>query len=139
MSSVFRERFVIPSRRDAVEGAQRAVLEALQRLGYDSAGAFAVRLAMEEALNNAMQHGNKNDPSRTITLLCEIDQNQAVLDIQDQGEGFDPASVPDPTAAENLDIPAGRGLMLMRSFMAEVKIHPPGNRVTMRFAKPHEA
>ena len=139
MSSVFRERFVIPTRRDAIEAAQHSVLAALQRLGYDSAGAFAVRLAMEEALNNAMQHGNKNDPSRTITMLCEIDDAQAVLDILDQGEGFDPASVPDPTATENLDIPAGRGLMLMRSFMAEVRIHPPGNRVTMRFANPREA
>jgi serine/threonine-protein kinase RsbW len=93
---------------------------------------------MEEALNNAIRHGNKEDPSRTITMDCEIDHAQAMLDIRDQGEGFDPASVPDPTAEENLDIPAGRGLMLMRSFMADVSIHPPGNRVTMRYAKPRD-
>jgi serine/threonine-protein kinase RsbW len=138
MDEVFRERFVMPSRRDAIEAAQQAVLAALHRFGYDAAGAFAVRLAMEEALNNAIRHGNKEDPSRTITMDCEIDHAQAMLDIRDQGEGFDPASVPDPTAEENLDIPAGRGLMLMRSFMADVSIHPPGNRVTMRYAKPRD-
>ncbi len=135
MSDVFRQRFVMPSRREALESAEREVLSALNRLGYDSASVFAVRLAMEEGLTNAFRHGNKENPSRSITMYCEIDSRQVLLEIEDEGEGFDPESVPDPTATENLDIPAGRGLMLMRSFMAEVSIHPPGNRLTMRYAR----
>jgi serine/threonine-protein kinase RsbW len=135
MTDVFRKRFVMPSRREALESAEREVLAALERLGYDHAAAFAIRLAMEEGLTNALQHGNAGDPSRSVTLECDIGPQQVVLEIEDEGEGFDPASIPDPTATENLDIPAGRGLMLMRSFMAEVTIHPPGNRVTMRYVR----
>lgn len=131
----FRERFVLASRREDIEAAAQAVLSALERQGYDRASAFAVRLALEEALTNAVRHGNKEDPARRVTVQCEISEREAVIDVQDEGEGFDPQSIPDPTAAENLDIPAGRGLMLMRSFMADVTIHPPGNRVTMRYAR----
>jgi serine/threonine-protein kinase RsbW len=58
-----------------------------------------------------------------------------VIDVEDEGEGFDPTAVPDPTASENLDIPSGRGLMLIRSFMADVTVHPPGNRITMRYRR----
>ena len=135
-TAAFRERYVIPSRREDIEAIENGVLSAMERIGYDRAAAFAVRLALEEALSNAACHGNKNDPARRVTLICEIDHRDARFEIQDEGEGFDPESVPDPTAAENIDIPAGRGLMLMRSFMAEVTIHPPGNRVTMRYVRP---
>ena len=112
------------------------VLAALEHAGYDKSSAFAVRLAFEEALTNAVHHGNRDDPSRTITVQCRIGERETVIDVHDEGEGFDPRTVPDPTATENLEIPSGRGLMLMRSFMSEVTIHPPGNRVTMRYARP---
>lgn len=134
----FRERYVLPSRREEIDSATQAVIAALDRLGYDRASAFAVRLALEEALTNAIRHGNKDNPNRTVTLQCEIGESEAVIEVQDQGEGFDPQAVPDPTAAENLDIPSGRGLMLMRSFMAEVTVHPPGNRVTLRYRRATE-
>ena len=133
MHASFRERFVMASRREDTEAATEAVLAALERLGYDKAAVFAVRLSLEEALANAVRHGNKDDAGRRVTLHCEIGVDEAVLDVQDEGDGFDPGSVPDPTAAENLDIPSGRGLMLIRSFMADVTVHPPGNRITMRY------
>ncbi len=133
MPAAFRERFVLPSRREEIEAATEAVLAALDRLGYDKTAVFAVRLSLEEALANAVRHGNKDDARRHVTLLCEIGVNEAILDVQDEGEGFDPGAVPDPTAVENLDVPSGRGLMLIRSFMAEVMVHPPGNRITMRY------
>jgi serine/threonine-protein kinase RsbW len=133
MPAAFRERFDIPSSRDELDAAIAKIVAALEQLGYDQANAFAIRLALEEALTNAMRHGNKSDPNRIVKLACDISERDVVLDVEDQGEGFDPHSVPDPTAAENVDIPSGRGLMLMRSFMAEVQVHPPGNRVTMRY------
>jgi serine/threonine-protein kinase RsbW len=136
MSQSFSKRFVMPSRREAIESAEREVLAALQAFGYDHTAAFAVRLAMQEALTNALLHGNKSDPARFITLECTVDPKRVIIEVADQGEGFDPASVPDPTADENRDIPAGRGLMLMRSFMAEVIVHAPGNRVSMKYVRP---
>ena len=123
------------SRREDLDVATSAVIAALDQRGYDKASTFAVRLALEEALTNAVRHGNKEDPSRKVTLQFDIGDAEAIIEVQDEGEGFDPAAVPDPTAAENLDIPSGRGLMLMRSFMADVTIHPPGNRVTLRFRR----
>lgn len=128
-----RERFIMASRREETDSAMHQVLGALERLGYDKPAIFAIRLAIEEAMTNALRHGNREDPALRITMTCDIGPSEAVIDIEDEGEGYDPASVPDPTANENLDIPSGRGLMLMRSFMAEVKIHPPGNRVTLRY------
>jgi len=58
-----------------------------------------------------------------------------VIDVEDVGEGFDPDSVPDPTEQENLEIPSGRGIVLMKSFMSHIEYEPPGNRVRMTFKR----
>ncbi len=123
------------SRREDTDAAMHQVLASLESLGYDKPSVFAIRLALEEALTNAVRHGNREDPSLRVTMTCDITGDEALIEIEDEGEGYDPASVPDPTAHENLDIPSGRGLMLMRSFMAEVVVHPPGNRVSLRYRR----
>jgi serine/threonine-protein kinase RsbW len=131
----FSGRFVLNNRREDIESAERSLIEAVEQRSYDHSSCFAIRLALEEALSNAFKHGNKNDPNKVVRLECEVDRQVVVIDIQDEGEGFDPGSIPDPTAEENVEIPAGRGLTLMRAFMTEVNIAPPGNRVRMRFVK----
>ena len=85
---------------------------------------------------NAFKHGNKNDPDKVVTLECRIDGSTIELHVEDEGAGFDPDSVPDPTELENLEIPSGRGIVLMRSFMSEVSFEPPGNRVRLVFTRP---
>ena len=70
-----------------------------------------------------------------MTLEYAADAERVVIDVQDEGLGFDPRSVPDPTRPENLDIPAGRGIMLMRHYMSEVEFTVPGNRVRMRLVR----
>jgi serine/threonine-protein kinase RsbW len=121
--------------RDAPH-AQDAVASALERLGYDESARFAVRLALEEALTNAVRHGSGNQPDKRIEFIYRVDDSTVRIDIIDEGPGFDPDSVPDPTAEENLEIPAGRGLVLMRAFMTDVEFPPPGNRVTMTYRRP---
>ena len=69
-------------------------------------------------------------------MALNIERDVVRLEIEDQGEGFDPESVPDPTEQENVEIPSGRGLKLMRAFMTDVKIFPPGNRVEMKYIRP---
>lgn len=123
-------------RREDIEKAQGALLAAIERQQYDPASCFAIRLAVEEALTNAFKHGNKEDPQKTVQLNCRVDAQAVDIDIQDQGAGFDPSTVPDPTEQENIEIPAGRGLLLMRAYMTEVHVHPPGNRVQMRYIRP---
>jgi serine/threonine-protein kinase RsbW len=96
-----------------------------------------VRLALEEALVNGFRHGNKGDTTKSVTVRCHVDAGLMQLEVQDEGEGFNPETVPDPTAEENIEIPSGRGIMLMRAYMTSVEYVPPGNclRITYRRAE----
>jgi len=107
------------------------VLERVRQMGYDETARFAVRLALEEAINNAIKHGNRGDPAKAVEIVCSVTPERAEITVRDQGEGFDPASVPDPTAEENLQKPCGRGIMLMRAYMDEVRYNAKGNAVTL--------
>lgn len=131
-----QRRDVLPNRRDAIEHATQSVIEAVEEQGFDSASCFAIRLALEETLANAYKHGNRENPEKTVTLECSIEPDRIVIDIQDEGPGFDPETIPDPTAEENLEIPSGRGLVLVQSFMTDVQFVPPGNRVRLIYEKP---
>ena len=136
---VFEGRFVLGNHREEIDQAQSSLLEAMARGGYDGSSCFAVRLATSEALSNAIQHGNKNDPKKTVRLEYLVEPASVLVDIRDQGEGFDPESVPDPTRRENVDIPAGRGIVLMRAFMSSVEFRPPGNWVRMTLDRSQES
>lgn len=132
----FEKRLVLKSTQDCVSKARDSLLAAAQTHGYDSSCCFGLRLALEEALANAIHHGNHNNPGKVVTVNLSVDQGKIQIDITDEGEGFDPSAVPDPTRSENLLIPAGRGLTLMRAFMTDVKFTPKGNCVCMTFVRP---
>ena len=78
----------------------------------------AGRLALEEALLNALKHGNRLDPVKTVTVTCEISEQQVEISVE---EGFDPDSLPDPNDTEQIEADSGRGILLMRSFMTWVR------------------
>ncbi len=132
----FEQRLVLKSTQDCVSKARDTLLSAAQKHGYDQSCCFGLRLALEEAVANAIQHGNHNNPGKDVTINLCVDRGRVQIEITDEGEGFDLQSVPDPTRSENLLIPAGRGLVLMRAFMTDVKFMPPGNRVCMTFVRP---
>ena len=129
-------RVIIGPGREDIARVQQRILEVLKGLGYDQAACFAVRTAVEEAVSNATRHGNNDDPDRTVTIEYAAGPATVVIDVQDEGMGFEPESVPDPTRPENVDIPAGRGIMLMQVYMTEVEFRPPGNRVRMTYRRP---
>jgi serine/threonine-protein kinase RsbW len=122
-----------------VERVQTQVAEGLRERGFDSDAMFAVRLCLEEALVNAFRHGNRFEPGLVVKFQATIGADTCTFEVEDQGEGFDPDGVPDPTADENLEIPSGRGIMLMRAYMSEVEYLDPGNRIRMVFKKPAAA
>lgn len=126
---------VLHADRDDLEQCQQTILESTQACSFDETSCFAIRLALEEALANALRHGNKYDEEKVITVTYWVGPDQVVLEVEDQGTGFDPEAVPDPTALENIDLPSGRGILLMRAYMTDVRFHPPGNRVTMTFRR----
>ena len=92
---------------------------------------FGIRLALEEALVNAIKHGNQMDRAKKVCVRYRLLADRFEVQITDEGPGFDPSDVPDPTAVENLERPCGRGLMLMRHYMSEVVYNERGNSVHM--------
>lgn len=115
--------------------AGRAVVTTLLRelgaRGWAEDDVFAVHLALEEALVNAIKHGNQRDPSKSVQVICRLAPDRIQIEVEDEGEGFDPGSVPDPTRDENLEVPSGRGIMLMRCYMTSLDFNDKGNRVKM--------
>ena len=122
---------VIPSELEAARQAENKLLDEVARNGYSEAATFAIKLAVEEAINNAIKHGNKFDCRKTIDLRYRVTSRQAVITVTDEGNGFDYRALPDPTADENLEKPTGRGVMLMLAYMDEVVFNKKGNRVRM--------
>lgn len=107
------------------------MLEQVSRHGYSGAASFAIKLALEEGLCNAIKHGNCLDPRKKVHVAFEITAERAEITIRDEGPGFNPQAVPDPTVDENLEKPSGRGLMLMRAYMDHIRFNAAGNEVVM--------
>ena len=109
----------------------RPVSHSVESLKWSKRDLFSIRLALEEAIVNAIEHGNQFDPAKQVHVLCHVSDDSVVLQITDEGPGFNPCAVPDPTDCEHLECPGGRGVMLMRSFMTEVDFNEKGNQVTL--------
>lgn len=99
--------------------------------GYSERDAFALHLALTEALSNAVQHGNRSDRNRHVSVEITVDNRRASVSVEDEGDGFCVSAVADPTLAECITLPRGRGIFLMRSFMDSVRYNAEGNSVTM--------
>jgi serine/threonine-protein kinase RsbW len=96
-----------------------------------------VRLAIEEGLANAFRHGHKGlGESTPVRFEFRVGPQELRVVITDRGPGFDPGAVPDPTLDANLELPSGRGLMLMKAYMSSVGFNAKGNQVTMVYRKP---
>jgi serine/threonine-protein kinase RsbW len=121
----------IPTDMKAARELAEQVVTQAEDCGYSPEVVFAIKLALEEALMNAIKHGNRRDPDKRVHVEYSVDSKRAEIRIVDQGEGFDPTDVPDPTADENLECPTGRGIMLMRAYMDHVEFSAQGNTVRM--------
>ncbi len=121
----------IPS--DASEGRRimEAILHTLEEHKWDEQDVFGVHLSLEEALVNAIKHGNKYAEDKQVHIICKLSDQHIWMEITDEGPGFIPEEVPDPTEDENLEVPTGRGIMLMRNFMSVVNYNETGNKVTL--------
>ena len=119
------------SSTEEVTSTVQAVLVAMVNQDYPKTELFGTCLATEEALVNALKHGNQSDPTKRVRVRYRVDAERVLVQVADEGRGFDRERVPDPLAAENLERPNGRGLFLMRSFMTWIRFNRRGNIVTL--------
>lgn len=127
MSAPEQFEVTIPSDTSAGQAVQERIVARLEELEYSTREVFGVRLALEEALVNAIKHGNRMAPDKTVRVEWAVSPEFVRVVIEDQGPGFKPENVPDPTMEENLERPCGRGIMLMRAFMSHVEYQGRGN------------
>lgn len=95
----------------------------------------SLMIAITEAANNAILHGNESNPAKKVKLFSSFENNHLVVAVTDEGKGFDPSKVPDPLAPENLLKTSGRGVFLMKEIMksVEYKFAPEGTTVILTF------
>ena len=123
---------VIPSDPAEARSVQDRIELSLAASDASERDIFCIKLALEEALVNAIKHANQLDLSKSVSISYQVLRLSFEIRITDQGPGFDPDDLPDPTAIENLERPCGRGVMLMRHYMSDVEYYPPGNSLRMR-------
>ena len=121
----------LPSDLELGRAAIEELMAALCAAGWVGMDLFRIQMALEEAVVNAIEHGNKRDPNKRVRLFFEVTPKKLLMLISDEGVGFDHRNVADPTTEELIDKPRGRGVMLMRELMNEVVFNDVGNEVTM--------
>ena len=131
LPSTWQREIELPSERGASRLITEDLLEQLGARGWAPADIFAIHLAAEEAIVNAIVHGNKLDHSKRVHVSCSVSADAVRIEVTDEGTGFDPKSVPDCTLEERLEAPSGRGVMLMRSFMTRIAYNARGNSVVL--------
>jgi serine/threonine-protein kinase RsbW len=122
---------------DAAPGhaAIAELLAELETAGWPTKDVYGIHLALEEALVNAIRHGNGSDLNKEVGLRFYLNDDRLLIEIEDEGTGFDPASLPDPTHDDFLDRPNGRGVLLIRTFMTRVDYLGRGNLCVMEKVK----
>ncbi|MFP3947622.1 MAG: ATP-binding protein [Longimicrobiales bacterium] len=122
----------IPSDVQAIERAVEYVLARCEScIEDDHKLHFHFRVGLTEALSNAMLYGNREDPDKRVRVEVCVEESAVRVRVTDEGNGFDPGTVPDPTAPRNLEKPCGRGIFLMRQLLDDVRFNEEGNCVTL--------
>ena len=124
----------IASRFDMLEMVQTVLTHLSGLAGFDEEATHYMSVAVRESVVNAIKHGNRSEEARRVTIAFTLEPGSLEVSVHDEGRGFDPDTVPNPTAAENLLKVDGRGIFFMRSFMDDVSYAFPtggGTVVTM--------
>jgi serine/threonine-protein kinase RsbW len=123
----------LPSRLDIVAQFVPAVLDKLEKSGLSKEELFDVKLCLDEALVNAIKHGNKFSSEHHVEVEAEISGDRLIIQVSDRGQGFDFTKIPDPTEKSNLEKDHGRGVFLIKTLMDKVE-HSNGGR-TIKMTK----
>ena len=122
---------VIPSDTGLGRRILDELVEQMKARQWSTHDIYSVRLAVEEALVNAIMHGNRCDADKCVQIRCRLAAELVRIEIIDEGGGFDLGKVPNPTNPDRIECPCGRGVMLIRAFMTRVKYNMAGNGLVM--------
>lgn len=131
MTNPVKLEIMIPSNTADGLSAQEKLVALMEKFEYSMRDVFAMRLSLEEGITNAIRHGNKFASDKNVIIRCDISTEKMRVVIVDEGDGFDPEDVPDPTLEEFIERPCGRGLMLMRAYLNVCEYSDGGRCLTM--------
>ena len=127
------KRLKVESRMSNLRVIENAIDEMTSAIGINQDNYGKILVATLEAVNNAIKHGNKDNPQKFVDVEIEYDKDEIRITVTDEGEGFNPAGIPDPTMPENIEELSGRGVFLMTKLSDAIKFNEKGNSVTMSF------
>jgi serine/threonine-protein kinase RsbW len=125
-----KQELILKSSLDSLADLEQFVDNITEQAGLDEDTASRFQLVMSEACTNAIMHGNKMDETKNVFIESLISDRKIIVTVKDQGKGFNPDSVPDPLATDNLLKTSGRGVYLIRQYADDVKYSSRGNVLT---------
>jgi serine/threonine-protein kinase RsbW len=131
--NIMYRRIKIESELSNLIKVENAIDNATVQLGVSQDNYGKILVSTLEAVNNAILHGNRSDPDKFVRIVIAYDSNELKIKVTDEGQGFNPDSVRDPTLPENIEEPNGRGVFLMARLADKIKYSKKGNTVTMIF------
>lgn len=129
----FAQRIDFPAKAENIALAEKLIDEACQKHGVHESHYGNILIALTEAVNNAIHHGNRLDPGKNVSLGYALQGDRIVFVVGDEGPGFDFNNLPDPTDPQNIEKPHGRGVFLMRALADAVEFSHNGATVSMAF------
>jgi serine/threonine-protein kinase RsbW len=127
----------IPSTLPVVRDLVEEVAQVLEKARWSAKAVFAVRMGLDEAVANAVKHGNRGDETKRVRVDMVLCKDRVEFKVRDQGDGFNPDILPDPTSTTCIERTHGRGVMLMQVYMNEVHYNGQGNEVSMLRLRAH--
>ena len=127
------QKLLIPSKSENIVLVEKLVDDVCDLFDIKEEIYGHLLVALTEAVNNALQHGNKANPSKNIELTFKVKSETLFFTIKDEGAGFDPTTLPDPTDPANIEKPTGRGIFLMRHLADKVSFEDNGTKVILEF------
>lgn len=127
------KRIKVESKMSNLRVIENAIDEMTGSIGINQDNYGKILVAALEAVNNAIKHGNKDDPHKLVDVEIEYDKDELKITVTDEGTGFNPSRIPDPTLPENIEELSGRGVFLMTKLSDSIKFNEKGNSVTMSF------
>jgi serine/threonine-protein kinase RsbW len=124
---------IFPSLKENVSLVEKFIDEICQFYSIGDENYGNILVAVTEAVSNAIYHGNRLNPDKFVRFFYETKENNLCFTVEDEGNGYNPDTLPDPTDPSNLEVPNGRGVFLMRKLTDDIKFLNEGRRVELYF------